>query len=251
MLRKLLIGLLVVVPVLRWSIGCSSTHPDTISQLPGGADLGAVGDAGKPEKPLSPIQSAKLCVQTAKQLEAAGYFADALAQYERARRFNPTDFTIGHRIAILQDRLGDANNAALEYELAMRNQPNNPDLINDYGYFHYSKGRWDRAEQLFRKALACKADHQRAIVNLAMTLAQENRYEESVRYFEKVVSPSAARSNLAMMQAQQGKLELAHKTIDQALVLNPDLAQAQAMKRSISEQEKRAAAAPAKARRLR
>lgn len=243
MLRKLFIGLLVVVPVLRWSVGCSNSHPDTIAQYPGARSPEA---DSKPAKPLSPQQSAKLCVQTARQLEAAGYLADAASQYERARRFNPTDFSIGHRLATLYDRMGDAQAAALEYELAMRNTPNNADLINDYGYFHYNKGRYDRAEQLFRKSLACDASHQRATTNLAMTLAQENRYEESIRYFEKVVSPASARSNVAMIQAQQGKFELARASADKALKINPDLVQAHAVKRFIDEQQNRVAAAPAR-----
>ena len=155
------------------------------------------------------------------KFEQNGNLAEAGAQYEMARRANPGLKDIGHRIAIIYDELGEHSKAMAEYERELAARPNDADLLNDVGYCEYNRGNWLAAEKYFRQVVAINPQHQRAWINLGLTLGQEERYQESMEAFLKVVHPAEAECNLGFVMTTQGKRNDAKAAYHRALNADP------------------------------
>jgi len=175
---------------------------------------------------LPPNQAAEVCFATARELEENGFDAQAIVQYERARQFNPRIAGVSRRLAVLYDRTGDTARANAEYQKALNNTPNDPALLNDYGYFHYVRGNWKEAEVQFRRALAIDNSNARAWNNLGLTLAQLGNYDAAYEASAKAVGPAEARANVAMIMVSHGRFDEATRSLQQALAINPDLPRA-------------------------
>lgn len=171
---------------------------------------------------LAPAKAAKVQFAVAENMEKSGNDADAIVCYEMARKCDPKT-PVSIRLAPLYDRVGETKRALEEYQLALKANPRDANLRNNYGYFFYTRGQWHDAETQFRAALELDGKHARAWTNLGMTLAQQDRQAESLSAFEKVVSPAEARSNLAFILTAQGKKEEAVRAYQEALRLNPNL----------------------------
>ncbi len=171
---------------------------------------------------LSPQQTAKLALETAIQMEKSGHLKVAAEQYEKARQLNPKLTEVAHRLAVLYDRQGEFKQAAAEYKKAVEARPKDADLLNDLAYHYYQRGDWVLAEASLRKALAVNPKHERAWINLGMTLAQEDKVQEAFKAFTKVVSPAEAKSNLGMILAQNGKNGAAKQAFRESLEMEPD-----------------------------
>lgn len=76
-------------------------------------------------------------------------------------------------------------------------------------------GRYDVAQQSYRRALELAPDHPTVVNNLALSLAQEGRLEEAVTTLETASRHPAAtvqvRQNLALLKALQGDVAAAER----------------------------------------
>ncbi len=178
---------------------------------------------------LPPKDAAKACLRVADEMIQGGYRAEAVALLERARTLDPSQQQVCRQLAVLYDSQGRDSQALAEYNHAVRLTPKDPDLLNDFGYFYYHRHDMRQAEQWFRAAVAQSPKHERAWVNLGMTLGEEGRYPESFEAFGKVVSVAAAHSNVGMIQARHGQVEQAKQELQQALALDPSIHQASAV----------------------
>jgi Tfp pilus assembly protein PilF len=202
-------------------VGCHTLDaPPGITQSP------AAETRASRSKELPPEQTAELAQATAEELEKQGNVAEAIAQYESARHHDPRR-PVAHRLAVLYDRLGDDERALMEYDHALQMTPHNADLLNDRGYFHYQRGEWAEAEKWLRQALEADARHTRATINLGLVLGHEERYEESMQTFVRVLPEAQARCNVGVLLAQQGKPAAARDCLEEALRLDSHLKQAQ------------------------
>lgn len=184
----------------------------------------------------SPDEACRECLATAREMEAHGKHAAAIEQYERARKFIPKEPAIAARLAVLFDRAGSHQQAADEYGIALKEDPTNADLWNDFAYFQFQRAEFVDAEISVRRALVLDPDHKRSWVTLGLIEAELERYEDAYGSFTKAVSPAAAHNNLGIILARQGKSELARKELAEARHLDPTQKQPTAlMKRLESE----------------
>jgi tetratricopeptide (TPR) repeat protein len=173
---------------------------------------------------LSASESARLCMATAEQLEAANKPGDAIPLYEKARQLDPrSEAKITRSLANLYVKIGEFDRAKDEFDRALRATPKSAEVLNDLGYAYYTRGMWKEAETVLKNALAADSKHQRAWSNLGMTLGQQGRYEEAVDAFRHVVSPGKAYCNVAFLMTTQGRREQAAATYREALKVEPDL----------------------------
>ncbi len=166
-------------------------------------------------------EAAQVCRSMGDSMAASGHLAEAILQYETARSHDPKLIDLCYPLAVLHDRIGNDQKAFTEFQKAIAAAPDNPEIRNDLGYFHYCRGEWKAAEQQFRIALEIQPKFHRAWVNLGLTLGQQRRYDESLEAFEKVLVTSEARCNLAFIYATQGRLSEAIQTCQQAIQLDP------------------------------
>ena len=129
---------------------------------------------------------------------------------------------MARHLAVLYGKQGDTEHARTEFQTALQEQPNDAELLNDLGYFHYQIGENAEAENDLRQALALNTNLKRAWVNLGKVLARRGRYEESCEAFGHVVRPQAA-ANVGILLAKDGKVQEARQVLHKALGLEPDL----------------------------
>jgi tetratricopeptide (TPR) repeat protein len=196
------------------------------------------------EAALPPEKAAQACLATAQALERQGHEAEAIAEYERARQYNPRA-SVSRRLAVLYDRQGNFEKASAEYSLALKAQPKDADLLNDVGYSYYACGDCAEAEKRLRQALEVDAGNQRAWVNLGLVLGQLQRYDESYQAFTKALPVAEAHYNMGVILAQQGKQEQAKEAFREALTLQPDLKQARAILDVLEKPARTASGQPA------
>jgi tetratricopeptide (TPR) repeat protein len=190
--------------------------PGLLPALPAHSDAAAVGKAS----PLPARKAAEACLTVGESLENGGYEAEAIGQYEKARQENP-GLHLERKLAVLYDKVGEPKKALEEFDKALKRAPNDPALLNNLGYCYYNQGKWAEAEQHLRRAVALDPKHQHAAVNLGVTLAQQGRYDESLRVQGKVIGEAEAYSNVAFVLTAQGKREEAKQMYRRALQSNP------------------------------
>jgi Tfp pilus assembly protein PilF len=177
---------------------------------------------------LPPKEAAEACVATAQELQSKGYASEAIILYERARQLNPRQREVSRYLAVLYDQQGNDTRAQAEYNKALKIAPKDADLLNDFGYFHFKRRSWRQAETQFRAAIAQSPDHERAWINLGLTLGELERYQESFEAFAKILGEAEAHSNLGVILARHRKNQEALAAFHRALEIRPDLPQATA-----------------------
>jgi tetratricopeptide (TPR) repeat protein len=210
----------------------------------------------------------KLCLLTAQKYEEHDppCYGEAAAQLEKARTLNPK-LNVSLRLAKIYEQLGDYPRALAEYnkELAltkkndadllngilaglkkMVGQPtmsNDAFVLNDIGRCLYLKGDWAGSERYLNESLEKNPLLDSAWLNLSLTLAAQNRLEESVNAGQRVVSESDAYANAAFVLLMRvNKFDEAKQAYRKALELNPDNAIARRVLTEMLDGEKKVTA---------
>lgn len=194
--------------------------------------------AGGPSRlaTVVPGRKAELCMTTAAELARHGRDEQAINEYLHAREFDAGVKGVAHPLAVLYDRKGMADAAEREYQRALRETPKNADLLNDYGYFLYSRGDLDAAEVTLRKSLKLQPRHPKAPLNLALVLAENGQYDAAIKEFQTAVGEAAAHHNLAVILARHGEKEKAQEQLQLAARLDPSLTQSLEMLSFLNEE---------------
>lgn len=216
-LPVLVLGLLAFAGCTRWQ---SCLQQSMVAEHPVRPSAGS-GD-------LTPTQAAQLCLMAGDALEKKGLAAEAIRQYENARKQDPQAPGVARRLAVLYDLQGDTASAEREYQRARQEQPRDADLLNDFGYFHYRHNHLKLAESWLHIAIKVNPQCACAWNNLGQVLACQGRAEESYRAFAHVLRPAEAYSNVGILLAKQGLTGEARKALQQAVKLDPSLQQPRA-----------------------
>ncbi|MGH7173023.1 MAG: tetratricopeptide repeat protein, partial [Gemmataceae bacterium] len=224
LLSALVLGLLAPVGCVRWQ-GCVPRM--IVAEQPAGPSA----RGGE----LTPAQAAQLCLTAGEALEKKGFHAEALRQYENARKQAPQTPTVARHLAVLYDLQGDAAKAETEYLRALQEQPRDAELLNDFGYFHYRHNHLQTAESWLRNAIAVDPKCACAWSNLGQVLVYQGRAEESYRAFTHVLRPAEAYSNLGILLAKQGRTAEARNALQQAIKLDPRLMQPRAFLNALAD----------------
>jgi len=218
----------VVLSLAGLLVGCHTLAPLGGTKLAGHGKTGSSAvEANRQASDLSPDKAAQACIATAEQFAQAGHQREAIALLLRARANDP-EVPVSHRLAVLYDRVGEHAKAKLEYKKALQADPDDAELLNDYGFYHLSRNNLDEAERLLRRAVDEDDKNQRATINLARVLAARGKHKESYQLFSQVVGPAAAHSNLGVILARQGNQQAAQEAFEKSLELDASLQQPRA-----------------------
>jgi Tfp pilus assembly protein PilF len=171
-------------------------------------------------------ESAQACHAAADQLAQHGHRREAIVLYERARQQDPRRKQVCRILAVLYDLEKQDKKALAEYRKALEREPNDPDLLNDFGCYYLRRYDYAAAEKHFRAAVDQAPDHERAWTNLGMALGAQGRFQASFEAFAQAVGPAAAHSNVGMLLAKNGHWNDAGRAFENALRMDPDLPQA-------------------------
>lgn len=163
----------------------------------------------------------------------------------------PNRFEPYHRLALLFEKAGDDEAAIALYEEAMRKNPTDAGFFNDFGWYSYTQKELVNAEVLLRKANLLAPNTPKYMVNLAVVVAEQGRWDDAFALFMKVPDYNAAKSYLSIAGIQfnqaasaknpeeaEKKFQLAEETLKKCLALSPDDPAALELQKMLDEQKK-------------
>lgn len=167
-----------------------------------------------------------IAMETADLARKRGMDDEAITQYLLARSLDPNVKGVAHPLAVLYDRAGRMDAADREYRIAIADQGDNADLLSDYGYFLYSRGRHEEAESTLRTALKKHPAHHQATINLALVVGARGNYDEAQKLFTEAIGPAAALHNIGMLKLRAGDQVGAMENLREATNQDPSLTEA-------------------------
>lgn len=160
-------------------------------------------------------------------LEAQGQFTDAVGQYQRAVLLNHEYVAAYHRLGLLLGRLNRHRDATVALARAAELRPDEPVILNNLGFEHAMLGEWTAAETHLRRAVELSPRFDRARINLAMVLSQQDRFDDAFQEFRVVLPEPQACYNLGLMYCGARRYRDAGLAFHRALKLDPSLVAAQ------------------------
>lgn len=208
-----------IASLLVFSAGCMSVPTISVPQAPveEGVRLAKIDQSTK----------AEACRLTGIELAANEKDEHAIAQLEQARKLDPRIQGVAHHLAVLYDRQGRMDAAQREYELAIRENSDEANIYNDYGYFLYAKGAYEQALEQLNQALKCDSRHSKAHTNLAMVYYSLGQGEKAFQHFEQAVGPAAAHHNIGLLELRNGNQHQAQAHLQKAALADPSLGSAE------------------------
>lgn len=224
-LRTILL-LSTATSLVAGSAGCKNTtvRRDDVGTVPVASNN---SNARLPAE-LPANKASLVCKATAEELDKHGRFEQAIAQYQRARQYDPSIPGVSHRLALLYDRTGQSTKAAEEFQRAYRESPNNAGLLNDLGFYHYRRNNLDQAEVALRRAVKLDETNKRAWTNLALVLGEARKYKESYQAFVQAGGEATAQSNLGIILARHGDRKQATQLLRQSIAQGSGASQSKA-----------------------
>jgi tetratricopeptide (TPR) repeat protein len=181
--------------------------------------LRSLGETGEAQKRLLRYQQMKNAqtgvtqaagkAESADQAMAAGNFTQAAATYRDAIASDPDEPLLHYKLSKALDRLHDDAGEEAELQQAIRLDPNLAEAQNQLGYLAARGGDPARAETFFRAAVQASPSYVVAWVNLAATLASEEKWTEAKQAVDRALTidpdnAAARQLNQAVMARQSG-----------------------------------------------
>jgi len=117
--------------------------------------------------------------EAADQAMAAGDAAQAAALYKEALETDPDEPLLHYKLSRALDKMKDIAGERAELERAIELNPNLAEAQNQMGYLAARDGEAARAEGYFRAAVSASPSYVGAWINLAATLADEAKWQDS------------------------------------------------------------------------
>jgi Flp pilus assembly protein TadD len=223
------LGLLVSSAVILGQTGCVGS---------GGLNSKWAGNS-QAKDDLSPDLAVKACLTVAQNLEKSGNESGAIEQYEKVAQLDPKNLQVTHKLALLYDHKADYVKSEAMFVKLAKAHPNDPEVLNDWGYSLYLRNNGGEAEDKLRLALKIAPQHARARANLGLVLGQQGRYDEALATFKEVVSDAEAHCNLAFVYWTQGHMEDARRECKAARQTEPNCKKAEAIVAALDRGEQR------------
>jgi len=250
---RLLILLLVLLGLTAVVGGCksgtqSASTASSSSPLWSNGSGPRQADSRSTTQPLpdpTKAQRANMQISLAEVSEQRGDFEEAIKTYESIVEKHRTNGRLYHRLAVLHDKMGQYDESAKYYPLALKHGANAEEVHCDFAYSLYLQNHWRESEQRLQALIATSPNMARAHSNLGLIFARSGRVNEAVHAFELAgCTPALARVNLAHVYIQDGHLQMAQQEVHLAQRMDPystEVAQAVAI---IESGQRHAAGSP-------
>jgi tetratricopeptide (TPR) repeat protein len=140
-----------------------------------------------------------------------GEVDEAILEFQEALKFDPNDGLAHYNLAIAYGGQGRFDEAIDEYEEALRIKPDYAQAHHGLGFAYHSQGKFDEAIDEYNEALTIDPDYAPAHYNLAIVYRGQGRLDEAIDEYEEAlrVRPDDALThyNLAVAYHAQGDYE--------------------------------------------
>lgn len=176
------------------------------------AFLSLGGCASDPSRSaVNPDKAAELNAQMGLRYMLQGNYELSMDKLRHSLGFRPDYGPAHHYMAELYRRLGRPQEAERHFAAALKQLPDDSALLNNYGAFLCSTGRYDDAERHFLDVLDNPVYPRRAQVyeNLGLCMQRKGDSAKAERYLRQALSldPRLPKALFAMAEASYGQRE--------------------------------------------
>jgi len=218
MMRRIAALALIVTVAVSW--GCASSKNE--------GELVQTSSEITPSDPLYPLT----LMREGSMLLQQGRYDDALKQFEKARKLQPTNATVYNMIGLCYLRKGQFHEALKAFDHALELIPSFSDALNNRGLTYLAMKQYRMAEVDFLAVLAdVTYPHRKEVYyNLGMTQLGRGDLRAAEENFRKAIVPPRAvfeaYLRLAEIFQKQGRLDDAIRMLEDARLEFPDRVEA-------------------------
>jgi len=165
------------------------------------------------------------CILAYATIQQIAVWKDSFVLWDYTIRKNPSGnpFAYNSRGLVLRKR-GQLDEAIADFERALAIRQDT-DTLNNLGIAYYEKGLYEKAVEMYGKAVLLSPGNSRAYTNLGVAYAAMSRIDLAIENFRKAISLSPDNStiynNLARALRSAGRIEEAEENYRKAVALNP------------------------------
>jgi tetratricopeptide (TPR) repeat protein len=205
-----------------------------------------------PQKPASAApgndapkgNGATMHVSLAQVQERAGQFDTAAREYETALKYDPNHFDALLGYARLRDRQNNFAEATRLYQQAVRTHPQEAVAYNDLALCLARQGRKEDAVAALKQAVRLQPARTLYRNNLAKVLLDLGRQQEALEQLIVAHQPPVAHYNMGYLLSQQGDQQGALRYFSRAVELDPNFNEARRWVELLSAQQPADPSAP-------
>ena len=145
----------------------------------------------------------------------------ARGHFEKAVECDPKLWRSLNGLGMIADRERRFDAADQAYRLAISASPNNPQVMNNWGYSRYLRGDVPGALLDVDQVLRVAPKYESAILNRGLYLLRLGREEEAFADLKLVLSDADAYNNLGFLLMRDGELERARIYFEKAIAHSP------------------------------
>ena len=168
----------------------------------------------------SQLSSAHVCMGTL--FAGTGNYQEAAQEFELAIKNESTNDSAFGGLADAYEQLGRPQDAEKTYRRAIELRPHYWATYNWLGVFYYQHARFTEAEEMFAQVIALAPDSFRGYSNLGAAYVEQARYDEAIAALERSVTirpSSSGYSNLGNANFYLHRYEEADYAYEQAVKL--------------------------------
>jgi Flp pilus assembly protein TadD len=188
--------------------------------------------SGSKTETLDPIAQQ---MALARSLESQGKTAEAIYTYSTILA-KEEGADAHHRLAVLHDKSGNFKASEEHYQVALKLEPKNAELLCDRGYSYLLQDRLEEAQENLEKAIKRDSDLTRAHNNMGLLLAQQGHVDRALVEFAAAgCSHAEARTNLAYALTMAGNVDDAQYHLEIARQADASLLEAGQLKYALGQ----------------
>ncbi|MDC0602190.1 PEP-CTERM system TPR-repeat protein PrsT [Aliiglaciecola sp.] len=174
------------------------------------------------------IPNSRNAVLLAVNLERADQKDKARILLENHAKQFPNDVAVKMMLAERQIASNE-NEAIATYEKTLKLNPNNFVVLNNLAYLYTQDGRLKEAETYARQAVEQRPDNADAVDTLAQALMKQEKYEEALRYYDRVINDDMKNNEIYLNYVEvlfaNGNSSLARRKLSERSIDGPELSQ--------------------------
>jgi tetratricopeptide (TPR) repeat protein len=173
--------------------------------------------------------SSNVYVAVAHMYEQSGKLADAEKQYQMAIKEKPNDLSAILGYARLREEMGKPNEAIALYQKAVKINPEEAVVQNNLGMCYARNNMLDEACAAMGRAILLQPKNVLYRNNMAAILVEKGKMQEAYSHLRSVHGDAEAYYNLGFLLYKKGKNQEALQHFTVAAQLDPSLVQAKQM----------------------
>jgi len=145
--------------------------------------------------------------------------------FEKATKKDSTDASLWRSLAKIHDMLDQKSLAEKEFKMAVELEPHSPLTLGDLGGFYGRVGRFEQAEEQYRKALAIDSTYFDGSIGLGVVKEHSDDYGGAAEMYEKALRldplNGALKSRLGNMKLRLEDYDGAERLLEEVVSMNP------------------------------